>query len=1015
MRNILLTISAVLLASTLAQAKVVVFYGFNDNLNSFDNGTNSIAGNFSFGKGVNQGSYSAVKSEGTKSLLFSNSGFDAITETLAIQNNDYIWFEISIPEEEPRSLSILNFYTLRRPELGLYAPDNFSIYSNLDNFSLAIAKGKIPLAENDKSNEFTTHMIDMTGIEALHKISGKVEFRIYFWASQGSGVSSQRQWRIDALSLQEIIVDTSSFDGALLVGVQGIQFPPDAKMFEIAQYREVRQGLPKYSDVCFSSRWRRPRTPGDPHHTLHEAAGFFSTRLDWVYSTDAEWIQECRSLGYNFGGAVNTIVPDSPDEPEVRLKGRLRAKNGDYTARPRWAAREVWEGCINHPDYRNAYKEQLKIMIDGGADSFQMDDPLANIRAIDFGACWCEACRKLAKEKGYDLEKDMLVFQTESVRHFYEDMRAWVNEYAGCDIPWSSNNREITWDMSIVWGFPYNLFDYGIAEIDMPTPKGMIKNMEDSIRLKMSQVYTYRTTEQDYYRRTIATAYATGQHMIVPWDVWLGDLQPRYFAEPSEFGDLYGFVRSITKYLDGYENAAYWGKGLDDKRYKNNPPITLRGGSCETYAFVRAKPGDPTAPVVIHLVDWADNREAFTAVIDPIRFFGDCPVRVSLAVPAPFNETVHEQARITKNFALLSEVSVLASGRKVNINIPALHPWGVLIIEPEAAAEGTLWEPQIKVEWEDYFSPQLKIKLDGISTSNIVTRYTLDGSDPESDSLLYEKILRVDDNVCLKARNFSSEGISGPVATGYFSRVDIEQQILPDAESLRTNLKLWISAESLSGMKDAGAPVIIWPSKAGPELRAVSTTLPDGTLSTPPVFNPKGLNGMPAVCFDGKSSLLAIEKFVNTHLAGKPFTVFLVMDASSPGFGISGNSINGAGRVPRFCLSSCSMVYGEILPQTHIRYAAATPAVYTFGHNGIQSGYVWVGDEKKGERHDWPVIDLFGSNGSLAVPFAADNRGQSGALAEIIIYDRLLTDSEREGIQIFLAEKANLSQIRQWN
>lgn len=479
------------------------------------------------------------------------------------------------------------------------------------------------------------------------------------------------------------------------------------RVYEIAIERSIPSGAPQYSDVCFSSRWQRPMDDNDPHETFRDAAQFFATRLDWVYSTNSDWIREAKARGFTYGGAVSTIMTDGPDL-RTRLLGRLKDKQGNFVARTRWAQTEVWEGCVNHPDYRKAFLQFLKIKADAGVDYIVMDDPDSNLNGMQFGACWCEACRDGASRQGMDLSVDMLDFQLMSVRRFFEDMRRELDAYAGRAISWASNNYQGSWH------FPYNLFDFGIAEIDNVNPLTLVQGMEAARAFDKAQIYIFRSNEVADYRRVIATTYATGQHMMVPWDQWMGMRDgvriPRYFADPADFADLYGFARGIASYLDGFEDAAYWGGQLRDQRYGfrwyHRPPVTLSGGSGEGHAFTRAKPGDADAPIVIHLVDWSDNPQSFRATLQPLRLFGNRPVRISLLTPVEYDKTLHESVIESQDFSSLVKSDILFSGHvyprqgetndartdvggeivdpqiRININIPALQPWGVLIVEP---------------------------------------------------------------------------------------------------------------------------------------------------------------------------------------------------------------------------------------------------------------------------------------------------------------------------------------------
>jgi len=448
----------------------------------------------------------------------------------------------------------------------------------------------------------------------------------------------------------------------------------DKIVSEVATSPKRALGAPQYSDVCFSPRWRRPRNADDPHDTFRDAKAFHATRFDWVYSTDPEWIAECRKRGYWFTGTLNTNI-GGKDE-----KGRLRNKNGDRVTAPWMRKWKTYWGCVNSPEYREAYLERGKIMIDGGIDAIQMDDPGCNYTAVHWGACYCEHCKNKAQEQGVDLAKEMKDFQKKSLIAFYADMRKQLDEYAGRRIPWSSNNYNGAME------FPYDLFDYGTAELQHGSakPHELYHKITGAAKKGRQQIYTYVSTEVPQTRRVIAMAYGCGGHIIVPYDVWHGS-KPRIFGKPAEYADLYGFARAMAEYLDGYEDAAiYSGGRIREGRYGSKKPVEVEAE--KVYAMTRAQPGKADAPVVVHLVDWRESPEAFKVKLNPASFFPSGKLKVSLRVPPKYDAAAHQKAAESGDYAALAKtvaVPTTVEGGWVVAEIPALNPWGVLVVEPQ--------------------------------------------------------------------------------------------------------------------------------------------------------------------------------------------------------------------------------------------------------------------------------------------------------------------------------------------
>ncbi len=468
---------------------------------------------------------------------------------------------------------------------------------------------------------------------------------------------------------------------ALLIGAiyaEGNEKGSEKTVWEIAERVTRAPGAPRYSDVCFSPRWRRPKNADDPHDTFRDAEAFHATRFDWVYSTDPAWIAECRKRGYWFTGTLNTILTDAPGA-KTREKGRILDKNRNRVAAPwmrNWPNPGYW-GCVNSPEYRDSFLAHAKLLIDGGVDAIQMDDPVINAGAIRWGGCYCEHCRRKAERQGMTLPEDMKAFQTASVKEFYSFVRREIDHYAKRRIPWSSNNYNGR------GGFPYDLFDYGTAELPHRSAKPdlLYRKLAAAARSGRRQIYTFVSTDVPLTRRVIATAYACGGHIIVPYDVYNG-ANPRIFGTPEEYADLYGFVRANAALLDGFEDAAASGKAIADPRYGSDQPV--RVGVDNVYAFVRAQPGRAGSIVVIHIVDWRDQPQSFLLTIRNDRFFRGKEIAVKLCVPPRFERDVHARASEQNNYSSLTKkenVQAVVKENRTEIPVPPLNPWGIVILE----------------------------------------------------------------------------------------------------------------------------------------------------------------------------------------------------------------------------------------------------------------------------------------------------------------------------------------------
>ena len=160
---------------------------------------------------------------------------------------------------------------------------------------------------------------------------------------------------------------------------------------------------------------------------------------------------------------------------------------------------------------------------------------------------------------------------------------------------------------------------------------------------------------------------------------------PRYFGTPEQYADLYGFIRAGAEYLDGYEDAAVAGKTIKDDRYGPTPPVSVRGGSGDVWAFVRARPGQSEAPVVVHLIDWGEPKPPVIA-LRSASFFGTRELTARLLVPPEYDRAAHDKAEETRDYSALAKAIDLKSRAEDGltlVEIPPLEPWGILVISPQ--------------------------------------------------------------------------------------------------------------------------------------------------------------------------------------------------------------------------------------------------------------------------------------------------------------------------------------------
>lgn len=835
---------------------------------------------------------------------------------------------------------------------------------------------------------------------------------------------------------------------------------PAKRPCQVAQPGSLPDGAPKASDVVMRSLTLREAKNEEGRDTFRALASFHVTRLEWAYIRDPRFIERVRASGRRFGGAASSALthvlkPEGMDDTElacVDLNGVPVIPTWKRAWRP---PGNLWI-CINNPAVERAYLDYLKAYLDAGAEVMQRDEPGGNENALAWGGCFCDHCmrqfrqylsqntspsqrksleiedlehfdyRDLLKRQGaavgddfrrWDggaLKQHFVEFQTRATAAFHERTRRALDEYAGRRVPFSCNNGCRRWtpiEMAFDWAF--GELSYRHAQ------PGMIHDAtREAALLGRCQVITMPKRadweESDSWRRltrqTIAMAYACGGHTMVPWDVYMPGDAPRYFGAPEHYADLFGFIRANSRYLDGYEYAGALGRDIDCTLYGDRPPLRLPDES-QVRAVVRAVPGRQDAPVVIHLVDWSDDPRPLKLTLDPAALFGDRPLEMKLLVPKAYDEKSHQAAEEAHSYAPLSKTISIEGGYVTSVDIPALKPWGLVIIEPGDADRGGVWQPTILPATGDRYRETLHVSL-ASATAGASLHYTSDGSRPTAASPRYTKPVALTETATIQAIAVLPDGRASRAASARFRRIPGgPEPSPPDSEPLQANLKLWLKADSLT--LPEGAPVKVWTASAGEDAAAKPHKTFDGTLTQPPTFATDAMHGRPAVRFDGVDDSIAIEGFANRYLAGRPLTVFMVTQSESNGFGMCGNGIWGTGGEPRLYMQRSAFRYDKLTKAVELQPASGGPAISVFMHDGKETITAAVNGILSKSVAGVPVVEKFGG-GNLAIPFWSGNQNCAGDLAEVVIFDRKLTDRERAGVETYLADKYGIPYVTRW-
>ncbi len=557
-------------------------------------------------------------------------------------------------------------------------------------------------------------------------------------------------------------------------------------------------GAPQPSDVCMRSLRPRPVNPADPHDTLEAIRRFHVTWLEWTYGDDREFIRQVHALGAVYGGALaaGSYRGDVP-----RTEWNTVDREGALLVAPwmrQWKRPNAW-GCANHPEFRAGHLRAAVAAVEAGADVLQRDEPRQNMLAFRWGGCFCDFCRigfrdwlaehadpeVLARLGVTDLDafdyRDYLRqqdspvgdafanwpgdplktyferFQADSTAAFHVWWRDQLNRQVGRTVPVSCNNGVRHWDAV------EQLFDYCIGELSATAaqPEFLVRAMERAVELGKTQSVTMplrrggpRETDDwvRHTRQTIATVYALGGHIEMPWDTYLPTPDAeRYFGRPENYADLTAQVRGLARFLDDYSGAFVTGCSVQDMDWPGDaPPLRLLDTEDGVLASVRAVADDLAAPLVIHLIDWRDQPQPFSLSVRPQAFFGSAPLHFRLFTPVePYEAAAHDRAFRTGDYQPLVRERELARGFESTLRVPALTPWGVLVVQPESPDAPGVWSPSFQSD-DATFYEEVQVRLESASPGAVI-HYTLDGSPPTADSPRYDAPLRLTESRTVRA------------------------------------------------------------------------------------------------------------------------------------------------------------------------------------------------------------------------------------------------------------------------
>ncbi|MEX1118862.1 MAG: hypothetical protein WEB60_08725 [Terrimicrobiaceae bacterium] len=363
-------------------------------------------------------------------------------------------------------------------------------------------------------------------------------------------------------------------------------------------------------------------------------------------------------------------------------------------------------------EYLNKNVSESKLQEMGVKDikAFNYRDHLNAISAppATEGFDWSDP--QTVKKIGGALHEYFQKFQTDSTVEFFKWIREQLAAYnGGVPVGYTCNNTSFQdWESPMI-----SIFDFSISEMMMKTanPGHIYERAQKALSLGSMQVFgTPKTMGMDIpehelvrlKQQVIATAYASGALAAVPWDVFLQskDGNARYFCKPEDFSPIFGFVRANDRYLTGYCTAGGKGPDFEDNRYATDFPIELT--NTNICVVLRAVPKDENAPVVVHLVDWTKGKQGQIPLkLKTDAFFPGKTLSVKLRTPKAYDPAANAAAEaaaqaMRKNGGMLGaaqasayeslveevDLEAVSDGEWTTITVPALSPWGILVVAP---------------------------------------------------------------------------------------------------------------------------------------------------------------------------------------------------------------------------------------------------------------------------------------------------------------------------------------------
>lgn len=226
-----------------------------------------------------------------------------------------------------------------------------------------------------------------------------------------------------------------------------------------------------------------------------------------------------------------------------------------------------------------------------------------------------------------------------------------------------------------------------------------------------------------------------------------------------------------------------------------------------------------------------------------------------------------------------------------------------------------------------------------------------------------------------------------------------------------SGLSLWLDAADTTSITESGGAVSQWDDKSGN-----AYNFSQGTAANQPTTGTRTINSLNVIDFDGSQEFLGTTSTIN-DTQGHVFIIFQKDNINDPSTMFGGGSSSNATQLHLF-LSDDGTGNPGIQAQGGNIYSftstvgTGTPSLYELASNGSTwSGWLDGGSETLTQVAGTNNGDWLGDRSFTLISVGAVRQLSNmishfnGVIGEILLYDRLLSSSERQSVEGYLASK----------